>query len=192
MVIDKKPLHVGEPSPEGRVYRCSGCGSLTALLEGENAPHCETCEAVPRAQTWNPTAKRIIFASRDVGKEFEKRKKWYDHISDWITAFCGSMAFVFLHVLWFGFWIIANMGRIPNVPVFDPFPYGLLTMVVSLEAILLATFILISQNRAGGRSELRSEYDYQVDLKSEKHLAEILELMKEMRAKKAPAKKSKK
>ena len=174
-----KSIRTGEPAPEARIYKCTGCGALTAMLEHETAPHCDTCENSGKAQLWSMTAKRIITVSRDVNKEFEKRKKWYDHISDWITAFCGSMTFVFLHVLWFGFWIIANEGWIPNVPVFDPFPYGLLTMVVSLEAIILATFILVSQNRAGERSELRAEYDYQVDLKSEKKLAEILELLRE-------------
>jgi uncharacterized membrane protein len=58
------------------------------------------------------------------------------------------MYFVYFHVIWFGFWIFANDGLLrPFIPIFDPFPYGLLTMVVSLEAIFLSTFILISQNR---------------------------------------------
>ena len=68
--------------------------------------------------------------------------------ADYITYFSGSMYFVYFHVLWFGFWIMANDGMLrPYIPVFDRFPYGLLTMVVSLEAIFLATFIMISQNR---------------------------------------------
>ncbi len=178
-----KSLRIGAPAPESRVYRCSSCGSLNALLEKDIAPHCETCEAAGKTYFWTPTAKRIMPVSRDISKEFDKRKKWYDHVSDWITSFCGSMSFVVLHIIWFSFWILANLGKITGIEVFDPFPYGLLTMVVSLEAILLATFILISQNRAGERSELRSEYDYQVDLKSEKHLVEILELLKEKKKK---------
>ena len=63
-----------------------------------------------------------------------------------ITNFAGSMFFVYFHVIWFGLWIILNETKF-NAKVFDPFPYGLLTMVVSLEAIFLATFIMINQNR---------------------------------------------
>lgn len=69
-------------------------------------------------------------------------------LAEGITRFAGSMPFAYLHALWFTFWIAANHGLFePYVPVFDPFPYGLLTMVVSLEAIFLATFIMIAQNR---------------------------------------------
>lgn len=69
-------------------------------------------------------------------------------IADSITSFSGSMYFVYFHIAWFAFWIIANDGTFrPFIPIFDPFPYGLLTMVVSLEAIFLSTFIMISQNR---------------------------------------------
>ena len=69
-----------------------------------------------------------------------------DRIADAITAFSGRMVFVYVHIVWFAVWILLNTGRI-GVRPFDPFPYGLLTMVVSLEAIFLATFVLISQNR---------------------------------------------
>src|SRR5689334_8648413 len=70
----------------------------------------------------------------------------HDHLADAITAVSGRMAFVYLHLLWFGAWIVLNTGYTGLQP-FDPFPYGLLTMIVSLEAIFLATFVLISQNR---------------------------------------------
>ncbi len=176
---DKKRLIAGNPAPEARVYKCSGCGALAAMLQNENAPRCETCNNAGKTPYWIPTSQRLITASKDVAKEFEKRSKWHHKLSDIITAIFGSMTFVVIHIIWFTFWILANMGKIPGVPVFDPFPFGLLTMVVSLEAIILATFILVSQNRAGERAELRSEFDYQVDLKAEKHLAEILELLRE-------------
>jgi uncharacterized membrane protein len=67
--------------------------------------------------------------------------------ASFVSSFSGNMWFVYLHVAWFTFWILANNGDIPGIKPFDPFPYGLLTMVVSLEAIFLATFILINQNR---------------------------------------------
>ncbi len=78
----------------------------------------------------------------------EKLHSAEGRFADLITAFSGSMVFVYFHAIWFSFWILANAGMLrPFVHPFDPFPYGLLTMIVSLEAIFLSTFILISQNR---------------------------------------------
>jgi len=64
-----------------------------------------------------------------------------------IAGASGNMWFAYFHVLWFSLWFLANHGSIPGIKPFDPFPYGLLTMIVSLEAIFLSTFILINQNR---------------------------------------------
>jgi uncharacterized membrane protein len=69
-----------------------------------------------------------------------------DRLAGAITSFSGSMLFVYLHILWFGAWLLVNTGHV-GILQFDPFPYGLLTMIVSLEAIFLSTFVLISQNR---------------------------------------------
>ena len=69
-------------------------------------------------------------------------------IAGFMTYFSGTMGFVYFHVFWFTFWILINQGLLkPWIQPFDSFPYGLLTMVVSLEAIFLATFVLITQNR---------------------------------------------
>jgi uncharacterized membrane protein len=91
------------------------------------------------------------------------------------------MGFVYFHALWFGLWIALNSSHFGPQFVFDPFPYGLLTMIVSLEAIFLATFIMISQNVQSKRSELRAELDYQTNLSAEKGVAEILALLKEIK-----------
>jgi uncharacterized membrane protein len=90
-----------------------------------------------------------------------------DRISDAITAFSGSMAFIYLHVAWFGFWILANEGAFGQSAIFDRYPFGLLTMIVSLEAIFLSTFVMISQNRAAQREDLRSALDFETNLRSE-------------------------
>lgn len=96
-------------------------------------------------------------------------------IADIITYFSGSMAFVYVHALWFGFWIIANQGHLtPFIPVFDPYPYGLLTMIVSLEAIFLATFIMISQNRQALIDTYR-EYEEEQEQREEEIEQEQLE-----------------
>jgi uncharacterized membrane protein len=92
-----------------------------------------------------------IVLPEDVEKPEQLLEKMHSaegRVADFITHFSGSMWFVYLHAIWFTFWILANAGLLkPFVHPFDPFPYGLLTMLVSLEAIFLSTFILISQNR---------------------------------------------
>jgi uncharacterized membrane protein len=74
-------------------------------------------------------------------------------LAESISRFAGSMAFVYIHVVWFAFWIIFS------VRIGDPFPFGLLTMIVSLEAIFLSTFILVTQNRQAEIAEERAEED---------------------------------
>ena len=71
------------------------------------------------------------------------------------------MIFVYIHIAWFTIWVLLNTGRYGIEP-FDPFPYGLLTMIVSLEAIFLSTFVLISQNQMSKESENRAELDLQI------------------------------
>ncbi len=100
-------------------------------------------------------------------------------IADGITDFTGSMIFVYVHVVWFAVWILLNVGliHIPRISEFDPFPFQLLTMVVSLEAIFLSTFVLISQNRLACASEKRAELDLQVNLLAEQKATKVLEML---------------
>jgi len=86
-----------------------------------------------------------------------------NRIADAITAFSGRMVCVYVHIVWFGVWIVLNTGRV-GVRPFDPFPYGLLTMVVSLEAIFLSTLVLISQNRLSEESEHRADFALHIGL----------------------------
>ena len=99
-----------------------------------------------------------------------------DRIADVITSFSGRMSFVYVHIIWFSAWILLNTGRF-GVPPFDPFPYGLLTMVVSLEAIFLATFVLISQNRLSREAEHRADLDMHIGLLTEHELTRVLQML---------------
>jgi uncharacterized membrane protein len=99
-----------------------------------------------------------------------------DHLADLITTFSGRMAFVYLHIAWFGAWIAVNTGRLGLAP-FDPFPYGLLTMIVSLEAIFLSTFVLISQNRISAEADRRADLDLQIGLLTEHELTHALTML---------------
>ncbi|MCC6167877.1 MAG: DUF1003 domain-containing protein [Caldilineaceae bacterium] len=98
-------------------------------------------------------------------------------LADRMTAGFGSMLFLLLNCIWFVVWMVINLGWIPGVPAFDPFPFGLLTMIVSLEAIILAIVVLISQNRAARIAELREEVALQVEEISEQEITKLLELM---------------
>src|SRR5262245_25697995 len=82
-----------------------------------------------------------------------------DRIADAITAFAGTMRFVYIHAAWFAVWIVVNEGLFGRSAVFDPYPYGLLTMIVSLEAIFLSTFVMVSQNRQASREKVRADLD---------------------------------
>ena len=90
-----------------------------------------------------------------------------DHVADVVTAFAGSLNFVYIHAMWFAVWIAINVGMFGAAATFDKFPFGLLTMIVSLEAIFLATFVMVSQNRQAARSDIRSEVDFENNLRSE-------------------------
>lgn len=105
-----------------------------------------------------------------------------ERLSDAVIRALGSSAFLVLHVLWFGFWLLAGLGKIPGLPTFDPFPFSFLTMVVSLEAIFLAIFVLISQNRMARLADHRAHLDLQINLRAEQEITTTLRLVQEMRA----------
>ncbi|ARF59155.1 hypothetical protein B1H19_00895 [Streptomyces gilvosporeus] len=90
-----------------------------------------------------------------------------DRIADAITAFAGTMLFVYLHAAWFTVWIVCNEGVFGQQAVWDPFPFGLLTMIVSLEAIFLSTFVMLSQNRQAARENVRADLDFETNVRSE-------------------------
>jgi len=112
--------------------------------------------------------------------QIRKLKTREDRVADQITTFAGSMDFVRIHLGWFGVWILINLGVLGAGLVFDKYPFGLLTLIVSLEAIFLSTFVMISQNRQAQSADLRSELDYQVNVKAEKEIDIVLKALHRM------------
>lgn len=96
--------------------------------------------------------------------------------ADAITAFSGRILFVYVHIAWFAVWILLNTGKF-GAPAFDPFPYGLLTMIVSLEAIFLSTFVLMSQNRFSQEAENRADLTMHISLVTEHELTRALQML---------------
>ena len=116
--------------------------------------------------------------SRNVNEEVEDTRSTVMKVADWISEFSGSLQFLFIHVGIFAVWILLNSGplsKIPGIGHFDPFPYGLLTMVVSLEAIILSVFVLLSQSRQVARDRIRSDIEYQVNVRAELEIMHLHE-----------------
>jgi uncharacterized membrane protein len=111
--------------------------------------------------------------SRNVNEEMEEHSTPLLRIADWIAWFSGSMQFLILNGAWFVIWITIN--TVPGLPQFDPFPFGLLTMIVSLEAIFLSCFVLISQNRQAQKDKVRADIEYNVNIKAELEIAHLHE-----------------
>ena len=104
---------------------------------------------------------------------FARMRGTQDRVADAITAFAGTMLFVYIHAFWFAVWIALNEGLLGQTGIFDPYPYGLLTMIVSLEAIFLSTFVMVSQNRQATRENVRADLDFETNLRSEVWSAHI-------------------
>ena len=96
--------------------------------------------------------------------------------ADKLTRLAASATFFVAHILWFGIWILWNTESF-GLPPFDPYPFGLLTMIVSLEAIFLSTFVLMAQSRESAIAELREEVTLQVNLRMEQEVTKTLQLV---------------
>ena len=131
------------------------------------------------AVSQNEIVRKNTAAIVEMQRKIAEARTLGGRIADAITDFTGSMLFVYVHVVWFAVWIMLNVGliHIPRVSEFDKFPFSLLTMIVSLEAIFLSTFVLISQNRLAAASEKRAELDLQVNLLAEQKATKVLEML---------------
>jgi uncharacterized membrane protein len=110
--------------------------------------------------------------SRNLNEVIEFETTFPQRVADWIAEFSGSMPFLMLNALWFAVWIGINIFPL-GLPQFDPYPFGLLTMIVSLEAIFLSCFLLISQNRQSVKDRYKADLDYEVNLKAELEVAQL-------------------
>ncbi|QQG50293.1 MAG: DUF1003 domain-containing protein [Candidatus Berkelbacteria bacterium] len=101
-------------------------------------------------------------------------------IADFVTTRSGTFAFLTINVLFFTCWVLVNSGALPIFPIFDPFPFVMLTTIVSLEAIILAIFVLMSQSREADIADLREEVDFQVNVQAEHEITKCLEMLQEI------------
>lgn len=123
------------------------------------------------------TVQRRRKAIKSFKAKADAKRSITEKFADFLTAKFGTVTFLALNFLWFAIWIPINTGQVPGVKPFDPFPFGLLTMIVSLEAIGLAIIVLISQNREAKISELREEIQLQLNTISEGEVTKLINLM---------------
>lgn len=135
--------------------------------------------APPPPDSLNSSLRRNIDALRRRREEDEATASFEERIASAITRFTGSMRFVYLHALAYGFWILANLGWVPGVQPWDR-TFVILAMVASVEAIFLSTFILITQNRMAAAADRRAELDVQISLLSEAEITKLVEMVSEI------------
>jgi uncharacterized membrane protein len=134
-----------------------------------NSEPCQACLVIDRADGVEDgnLYKVEHYSTRNERSILRSLQRTQDRVADLVTTFAGSLNFVYLHTVWFGIWILLNVGLLGAALKFDKFPFGLLTMIVSLEAIFLSTFVMVSQNRQAARADVRSELDFETNLRAE-------------------------
>jgi uncharacterized membrane protein len=123
--------------------------------------------------------RRRLVANRAFGAikaQHAADRSWIEAVAEWLNNLAASTAFLVTHALWFVLWITWNTGLL-GFPEFDPYPFGLLTMIVSLEAIFLSIFVLMAQKRESSIAELREEMSLQVGLRLEEEVTKTLQLV---------------
>lgn len=153
LVLDRDDLMLlFQRKPEAALHMLASLGSLT-----------RKADALLRTRV-----------SRNVNEEVEVHSTVLQRVADWIAWFSGSMLFLMINGAWFISWIVINTFPL-GIPAFDPYPFGLLTMIVSLEAIFLSCFVLISQNRQAEKDRVRSDIEYEVNIKAELEIGHLHE-----------------
>jgi uncharacterized membrane protein len=131
---------------------------------------------LPQPPGLSPVLTRNIQALERRRRREEEEATAEERIAEAITRFTGSMRFVYLHLAFFGFWILANLGWLPGVAAWDP-SFVVLAMIASVEAIFLSTFVLISQNRMAAAADKRADLDLQVSLLAEHEVTKLAALV---------------
>ena len=154
------------PHAGAAAIRCPACG-------GANAPDAVFCANAECGKALGPFAY--------VREELEQRARWHERLADRVAAFIGRPQFFLAHSVWFALWLGVNTGALALVSRFDAYPYNLLALALSVEAIFLTGFILISQGRQTAHAEKRGELDYEVNVKTYREISEVQALLRDLR-----------
>ena len=114
----------------------------------------------------NPACHKALGEFRYAEEEIAREARAHERVADRVAAFIANPYFIVLHAFWFLLWIAVNTGLVTFSPMFDAYPFGLLGIILSIEAIFITGFVLISQNRQSAHAEKRSELDYEVNVRT--------------------------
>jgi uncharacterized membrane protein len=152
----------------------------TPPLDSIICPACHGKNPADAVFCGNPSCHKALGEFDYVLEKLAEKATPLERLADKITRFTGHPHFVTVHVLWFFVWVIVNSGVIAFFSVFDNYPYSLLGIILSIEAILITSFVLISQNRENTYSEKRAELDYEVNVKSYRKLNELQDVLEDL------------
>lgn len=131
----------------------------------------------PKNINENFTPKDEILTGESLQSKLQFEKSPPEVFIKYLVGYFGTLAFLILNVVIIILWILLNTGTLPIFPIFDPYPFNLLIMLVSLFAILLSIIVLISQNRQGRITEIRQQVDLEINVRTEQEVTKILELL---------------
>lgn len=151
-------------------------GNVLTLRTPSEMPDSSHANAQSKAETAGITRENITAITAMEQAALDSRSTG-ERLGDSIAKQAGRSWFIAAHAFWYLAWVVANSGIVPGLKPFDPFPYQFLTFVVSLEAIFLSLFILMSQNRGNRQAEDRSHLDLQINLLSEQESTKMLQML---------------
>ncbi len=137
---------------------CPVCG-------GENAHDAVFCA--------NPACHKALGDFKYVAEELRAEMRWHESVAERVTGFIGKPHFLLVHCIWLVVWVIVNTGVVMMLRRFDAYPFGLLSLLLAIEAIFLTGFLLISQNRQNAHSDKRAELDYEVNVRTYREIEDV-------------------
>jgi uncharacterized membrane protein len=142
---------------------CPGCG-------GANPSDAVFCG--------NPACHKALGDFRYVHEELAATAHWHEVVADRVAAFIGKPHFLLVHLLWFTAWVVLNTGLVAMAVAFDAYPFNLLGIMLSIEAIFITGFLLISQNRQSTHADKRAELDYEVNVRTYRRINHIDDVLR--------------
>jgi uncharacterized membrane protein len=149
------------------------------ILENKGEVNMGASVEAGNVATANPMAYNVEAIAKLEHEELHRRSRG-EKVSDFFVSLMGSMPFLVFHVVWFAGWFAVNLNAVPGVAPFDPFPFGVLTLIVSSEGVFLSIFILISQNRMARQSDKRAHLDLQVNILTEQEMTMMLRMQQRL------------
>ena len=155
---------------------------MSAVDDVVICPRCQGENSVDAVFCANPVCHKALGEFSFVTEEIAEHSSWLQRLSDRVAAWVGHPHFVSVHVIWFGLWAWINSGEWGSTVVFDAYPYGLLGIILAVEAVLITSMLLISNNRQNDAEPKRDELEYEVNISSYRLLMKLRHELHELHA----------